>query len=73
MADPAAGAALVLDDDVASELLGEMGGKRAGREVGRAAGRKRHHDRDRAGRPGLLRVQAAVLEHQGSRHERKPG
>ena len=69
VSDPAARAAFVLDDDVAAELLGQVSGERARREISRSARRERHHDRDRACRPGLLRLQ--VVRRHGSRHEWK--
>ncbi len=51
--DPASRSALVLDDDLLSQRVGEMGGERAGRVVGDAARRKRHHEGDRARWIGL--------------------
>ena len=73
MPDPASRAALVLDHDVAPELLGQMGGKRAAREVGRPAGGNGTTIVIVRARPGLLRAQAIVSQRQDSRHERKPG
>src|SRR5262249_39842432 len=51
--DPASRAALVLDDDLLSQRVGEMSRERAGREVGDAAGWERNHEGDRARRIGL--------------------
>jgi hypothetical protein len=67
VSDPAAGAALVLDDDVLAECVGEVRGERAGREVGGSARRKRHHDGDGACRPRGLRTGALRGERQFSR------
>ena len=59
VSDPAARTALVLDDGVPPELLGQVRRERAGRYVCGASRRKRDDDRDGPGRPCALRLRAA--------------
>jgi hypothetical protein len=51
----AAGAALVVDDDLAAELLGQHRGERPREGVGAATGRERHDDGDGLVGPARLR------------------
>ena len=53
-ADRAAGAALVVDDELPAQVLGQHRGQRPREGIGAAAGREGHDQGHRLGRPGAL-------------------